>query len=1528
MATGINGSKDEEITLVGIGASAGGLEALTRFIRGLPHGLKMGFLIAQHLSPAHKTMLVELLTRETELTVTDAVHGLAIQADTIYVTPPNRNIEINANFEIILTDRDLTTFGPKPSINHLFSSIAEFKKEHAIGIILSGTGTDGAQGIRAINAAGGITMVQDPLDAKYDGMPKAAIDSCNVDMVLKPNEIGKELLALQNMPRDKVLLRHSANNQPSELDRIFELLYQHRRVDFASYKRNTINRRIERRILATKSASLTEYLALLENNAEEVSALYKDILIGVTRFFRDTESFTGLKRAFANYLDRNPDLKEVRIWIPGCSTGEETYSILILLKELLEDREQWINIQIFATDIDDDALSKARRGVYSSISLEGVHKTIVNKYFKFSDGQFEARKVLRESIVFSFHNLLSDPPFRNSDLVICRNLLIYFTNEAQEYVFPVLHYALKPGGLLFLGNSENIPAGVELFSTIDKSSKIFKKVTTAKSAYELTKLKPTRNSPSKPKLEHANKKNALSSLQDIIISEAAKLLIPHVVVTNENMDVIFKKGDIDFLTLPEGYVSYNLYKMTSPSIAVEVRKTVHQALKTEQVSSSRYFSFTGSANEPRFIKAHVVPYLQHSQPMFVIYFQQVNLSEFPYVDLEKLDSTATPDNLLQLELTHTREHLQTLVEELETSNEELQSLNEELQSSNEELQSTNEEMETSNEELQATNEELQAAYAELKEMFDNKAKMEQQLNHLNRRYESLLDNVNDAIVLTDIDGNILKTNASMVAIAQLPQSTLLKKNWHDIICKLPPGKNENHLDQLLANKKYGPYQAVIHVNNNEKKILKITDYLSTGQESDMKIWSFAQDVTESCKVLAELKLSNQKYQTTFEQANIGIAHVGLQGEWLSVNSKLCEMLGYSLDEFMTLTFQEITHTEDLEADLELLNQLLAGDITHYSMEKRYFKKDGHIIWIHLSVALVRDDENKPLFFISVIQNIDQSKRYISELEQAKVVLDSTQEAILITDLDLNIIKLNSAFEIMTGYKKDDVIGKGISLLFSKDINERLLEEISNKLPSRGQWSGEVVSKHQCDELFPVYMNINAVKNSRDEVMRYVVTMTDISALKNSQEEITYLANHDVLTSLPNRSLLTDRLNHAIANSKRNGQILAILFIDLDRFKIINDSSGHQIGDNVLKVIAKRLTNALRKQDTIARIGGDEFVALLEGIDSPLSAGKIAQGLIQQLSQPVEVGSQSFKLGGSVGISIYPNDGMTSDDLLRQADIAMYDAKEKGGSRFCFSSQDISSSALERATLENSIRKALKDNEFEVFYQPIIDLQTGEVDSLEALIRWNQPEMGQIMPSKFIPIAEQSDLIISISEYVIHTVIKDLLEIGDRYKGTVSINLSAKDFENEGFYRWFAGIVNNYNFPVERLKFELTEGLIVPENDDFQYKYKRFDRLGVKLVIDDFGTGYSNLLYLRKMPFNSLKVDQGFIADIGSSKSSEEIIKASIAMAKALNLLVVAEGIETEEQHAFLKENGCDYGQGYLLAIPLPIEACLEKIKER
>lgn len=215
--------------------------------------------------------------------------------------------------------------------------------------------------------------------------------------------------------------------------------------------------------------------------------------------------------------------------------------------------------------------------------------------------------------------------------------------------------------------------------------------------------------------------------------------------------------------------------MTSPSIAVEVRKTVHQALKTEQVSSSRYFSFTGSANGPRFIKAHVVPYLQRSQPMFVIYFQQVNLSEFPYIDLEKLDSTATPDNLLQLELTHTREHLQTLVEELETSNEELQSLNEELQSSNEELQSTNEEMETSNEELQATNEELQAAYAELKDMFDNKAKMEQQLNHLNQLYESLLDNVNDAIVLTDIDGNILKTNASMVAIAQLPQSTLLKK---------------------------------------------------------------------------------------------------------------------------------------------------------------------------------------------------------------------------------------------------------------------------------------------------------------------------------------------------------------------------------------------------------------------------------------------------------------------------------------------------------------------------------------------------------------------------------------------------------------------------------------------------------------------------------------------------------------------------------------------------------------------------------
>lgn len=346
-------SSEHDLMVVGIGASAGGLEALSSLVAGLPKDNNTAYVLAQHLSPTHKTMLVDLLSRETTLHIKDAENKEVLSSDIFYITPPNNNIENNENNEIILSAPEKHSFLPKPSVNQLFISIAEQKKDKAVGIILSGTGSDGAQGMRAINAEGGITIVQEPTSAKYDGMPMAALNGCSVDIVIESGLIGEELVALANFPRQKVLKKHQLTQPNDEITTIFDFLYRYKKVDFSVYKKTTIGRRIERRMVALKVTTLSDYVEIIKKNEKEVELLYKDILIGVTVFFRDKEAFESFRNLLDNYLDENPDISELRMWMPGSSTGEEAYSIAITIKELLLRRQQNLSIKIFATDIDD-----------------------------------------------------------------------------------------------------------------------------------------------------------------------------------------------------------------------------------------------------------------------------------------------------------------------------------------------------------------------------------------------------------------------------------------------------------------------------------------------------------------------------------------------------------------------------------------------------------------------------------------------------------------------------------------------------------------------------------------------------------------------------------------------------------------------------------------------------------------------------------------------------------------------------------------------------------------------------------------------------------------------------------------------------------------------------------------------------------------------------------------------------------------------------------------------------------------------
>ena len=1503
-------SKNNGSMVVGIGSSAGSLEALTLLIKGLPESNNCAYIVAQHLSPKHNTMLVELLSRESTLRIKEVESGEEFESDVFYITPPNTNVEINEYNQLILSAPEKHSFLPKPSVNHLFISIAKYKKEKSVGIILSGTGSDGTQGMRAINAEGGITIVQEPSTAKYDGMPMAAISGSIVDILIEPENIGKELVALANFPRENVLKRYQVTPENDYVSIIFELLNKAKQVDFSVYKKATIGRRIERRMVALKVTTLNEYVKLISSSPKEVELLFKDILIGVTSFFRDNEAYQSLENHLDSYLDKTPDLKELRVWMPGASTGEEAYSVAILLNGLLNERQQSLDLKVFATDIDEDTLKIARRGVFSQASIAKVSDAHIKDYFTISNNEFEVKKILRQNIVFSHHNVLSDPPFKDLDLIVCRNLLIYFNLDAQNWIMPSFHNALKNNGLLFLGKSENATNFEDAFTSVDKTNKIFKSVASHKRNYAAATVKPSAYP--LPLLDSATKKQANRPLQETVIAEATKLLMPNMIVTNEQLDVIYKKGDLDFITIPDGYVSYNIYKIVDSRLAMDLRKLFSDIKKGLTLAVSSYIPLPHKNGVPRFIKVYLVPVLNGQNQTYIFYFQSISGDDFPFLTQTEGNLLSSSSHELEFELQRTKEHMQTLIEELETSNEEFQS-------TNEELQATNEEMETTNEELQSTNEELHTAYAELKGMYQENTSIKESYGALNSRYESVLNNISDGVVITNMEGLILKTNTAIQNFYGLPTEQLLAKHW---ITLSPLQENidlSTREKELTENGKFGPYKINIKSPDGMDTILEVADYLSRDEKGNSQIWSFASDISKETYARQELLLSQQKYKATFDYANIGIAHIGLNGEWISVNKSISTMLGYSEAELMKLTFQDITYVDDLENDLVFFQELLDGKSDSYKVEKRYYKKNGELFWSMLSVAIIREQGN-PLYFISVVEDINTQKSLSLDNIQARTVFNATQESIVITDKQTRIINVNPAFENLTGYTIDDIKGKTLAILRSGMHSDQFYNDMERAYKQSGFWTGEVICRSKSEEVFPVYLNINAARDDDNNIVQYVAVLTDISLIKQSQDKIQYLANHDSLTGLPNRTLLSDRIEHALQEARRAKKHLAVFFIDLDRFKIINDGLGHNVGDGVLVEVANRFSNVLRSEDTVARVGGDEFIVIAQDLESALNASKIATNLLESIQKEMFVEGHKIKIGASIGISIYPNDGLSGDELVRQADIAMYDAKEHGRNIYRYISQELSSDAFEKATMEGSIRDALNNDEFEIYYQPIVDVQTLKLSHLEALIRWNHPKLGLIMPNKFIPLAEESDLITEITKYISFNVMKTIHELNksNNYECKVAINYSLKDLESDELFFTFKKYLQQFNIKGSAITLEITERKVILSNEQNQKHLERYKKLNVSFSMDDFGTGYSNLGYLINNPFDQLKIDRTFIAKIGEAGTAEEVVKATISIAKALGLKSVAEGIETKEQLEFVRSNGCDLVQGFYFQIPEPI----------
>jgi two-component system CheB/CheR fusion protein len=850
-------SVNPRFPVVGIGASAGGLEAVTSLVQDLAPNLGIAYVLVLHLDPARESKVSEILARKTPMPVVQAQEGLRVEPDHVYVIPPNCEMIID-HWVLRLKDREAHR-SANTTIDTFLRSLAVAHGSNAIGVILSGTASDGTLGLAAVKGEAGITFAQEPSSAKYDGMPASAIASGSVDFILTPAGIAKEIARIRHHPYIANRLNPEAEpvHDGSDMEQIFRLLRRTTTVDFSGYKSPTIARRIQRRMALKKIDKLKDYGAYLHRDQGEVAALYQDLLINVTSFFRNPEAFAALREIVypAIMKARTSISGPVRIWVPGCSTGEETYSHAISLVEFLGEARADIPIQVFGTDLSESAIQRARAGVYKENIEADVTPARLRRFFYKADGGYQIKKVIRDLCIFSTQNVFNDPPFSRMDLVSCRNVMIYLSQSLQKRVVPIFHYALNPTGFLMLGSTEGLlGAGSELFEMTDKKQKIFRKrLVSAPVAFGFSVGKPEHGPTGTPTVTAPSKLPETLKIPLELQREADRLLlaryVPPAVLINEHLEILQTRGrTASFLELPSGKASLNLLKMARPGLLFELQGAIDEARK--QGFEAIRPRVRVDDEKIKTVTIRVVPFKvpTQTQHSFLIVFE----SDLPVEDgvspsglvqaaaAQVADPSSSGEysalgkQIVQLrqELAATREYLQSIIESQEGTNEELQSANEEIQSGNEELQSTNEELQTSKEELESANEELHTVNEEMQHR-------NELLTQLNNDLTNLLYSVSLPIVMVGADLSVRRFTPQAAAVLGLSSSDI-GRPMPRLRLKVDMGSLEQNMLDVIQQVQ----SQQLHVQDNEGKwcLLRIVPYRTMDNRIDGVVLSVMNEI--------------------------------------------------------------------------------------------------------------------------------------------------------------------------------------------------------------------------------------------------------------------------------------------------------------------------------------------------------------------------------------------------------------------------------------------------------------------------------------------------------------------------------------------------------------------------------------------------------------------------------------------------------------------------------------------------------------
>jgi two-component system, chemotaxis family, CheB/CheR fusion protein len=961
--------------VVGIGASAGGLAAFEEFFAAMPADVDpgMAFILVQHLSPDHKSLLTELVRRYTRMQVYEVEDGMTVQPNCAYIIPPKHDMAfLHGKLHLLEPD---TRRGLRLPIDFFFRSLAQDQREQAICIVLSGTGSDGTLGLRAIKEAGGMAMAQTPDSTEFDGMPRSAIATGLVDYVLLPAEMPARLMAYTSHAYGKKP-GPAATPRPREdgLNKIFVLLRAQTGHDFSHYKQNTITRRIQRRMAVQQIDQIDEYIRYLQQNKAEVEALFHDFLIGVTHFFREPEAFAALEsQAIPQIVSDKAGGDRVRVWVPGCSTGEEAYSIAILLRERMDALKQRFKVQLFATDIDSRAIATARAGVYPASIAADISPERLDRFFNHDPAKsvYRIQKEIRDMLIFSEHDLIQAPPFSRLDLISCRNLLIYMGGTLQKKIIPLFHYALKPGGLLFLGSSESVGAFVQLFAPVDRKWKLYRRqeepAGTAQA--DLSQIIPspttTRTVP-RPLAMATESKPPLQKLTERTLLDA---YTPVAVLVNGQGDIFYIHGRSGrYLEPASGETGVNnILAMAREGLRRPLTSALHKATADRipvqrpglQVKTNGGFTLVDLTLRPTPTPAADGP------DLYLVILEAVKEPSAAAIaaiaaDVDGPAPGADSDlriAALEQELRAKEEYLQTAVEEMETANEELKSTNEELQSVNEELQSTNEELETSKEELQSVNEELSTVNAELQERVT-------ELSRANNDMNNLLAGTGVGTIFVDNELLIQRFTPAVTQLIHLIPTDIGRPVGH--ITSNLVGYDRLVADVQAVLDNLTPKEIEVQTRAGDWYMLGIRPYRTLENVIEGAVITFM-DITRVKK--AE---GLQRLAVVVRDAHDAITLQDLQGRILAWNPAAEKLYGWREAEALALDVRDRIPPDLHAQDMETIKQLSQADVLE-PYHTRRLTKDNHIVDICLTATALVDEAGEVYAVATTERPIEQAE---------------------------------------------------------------------------------------------------------------------------------------------------------------------------------------------------------------------------------------------------------------------------------------------------------------------------------------------------------------------------------------------------------------------------------------------------------------------------------------------------------------------------------------------------------------------------